>query len=152
MLIKGLNIGVYKITVGTDAYDMEADGPMPMGHLVDGGAMATARDYTDQNFPVTREIPLTKEECEQFYALLAVIHSRLNKKPDEPIFRVDPIKLSGIIVDDKGEWNYIKTGRQDDSPCVEHVWKTHRNPNTPDRPGDIFVYCENCGTEQIEDE
>lgn len=36
-------------------------------------------------------------------------------------------------------------------PCGEHRWVTHRDPNTPDGPGDVHVYCDVCGSEKPDD-
>ncbi|MCI0393296.1 MAG: hypothetical protein MOB07_31590 [Acidobacteria bacterium] len=33
----------------------------------------------------------------------------------------------------------------------EHVWKGHKNPNTPDGPGEWVEYCDACGAEKRED-
>lgn len=40
------------------------------------------------------------------------------------------------------------------SACMPgtHYWVTHRDPNTPDGPGDIHVYCGNCGQEKQDDD
>lgn len=37
----------------------------------------------------------------------------------------------------------------DHLPC-EHVWKSHRNPDSPDGPGDVVAYCDKCGIEKTE--
>ena len=33
----------------------------------------------------------------------------------------------------------------------EHVWIGHKNPNTPDGPGDYFEFCDKCGAEKQDD-
>lgn len=42
----------------------------------------------------------------------------------------------------------IDTDFMDGPPCEEHRWKYHRNPDTPDGPGEATVYCEKCGAEK----
>jgi hypothetical protein len=42
----------------------------------------------------------------------------------------------------------VDTDFMDGPPCAAHVWKYHRDPNTPDGPGEVHVYCETCGAEK----
>lgn len=47
---------------------------------------------------------------------------------------------------------WIDDAMELEKPCEEHSYKTHRNPNTPDEPGDVIVYCIHCGMENQEND
>lgn len=34
---------------------------------------------------------------------------------------------------------------------MSHEWKSHKNPDTPDGPGEWIEYCDNCGVESDDD-
>lgn len=34
---------------------------------------------------------------------------------------------------------------------MKHEWKSHKNPDTPDGPGEYIVSCDACGTEMDDD-
>jgi len=78
------------------------------------------------------------------------------------------IKTSELFVNTRGWWECRQCGRSAllygsishhhrcaaliwPDFCEQHQWRHHQNPDTPDGPGEHFIYCNVCGAEKEDD-